>query len=123
MILLQQFLGLAGFGVAVVNADKLHDARAGLRHHLRHADAEPAIHQVLFGNHDGAGLRGGARDGIAVERLHGMHVDDAHGHALGFQRLRRQDGLCHQQAVGDDGDVRAITTWMDLPISNVCPAV
>ena len=35
-----------------------HGSRFG--HHLRHAHAQPAIHQVLFGHHDGAGFGGGA---------------------------------------------------------------
>ena len=76
-------------------------------HGLRHAHAQPAVHQVLFGHHDGAGFRRRAADRVAVQRLHGVHIDHPRRHALRFQDVRRQQCLCHQQAVGDQGDVRA----------------
>ena len=54
------------------------------------------------------GLRRRARDRLAIERLDGVHIDHARRDALRFQRLGGEDRLRHQQAVGDDGDVRAV---------------
>ena len=100
--------GVRRFGVGVLDADELHGRRMRLGHHLRHAHAQSAVHQVLFGDHDGAGLARRPRDRFAVERLDGVHVDHARGDALRFERLRRADRFGHQQAVGDERDIRAL---------------
>ncbi len=79
----------------------------GFGNHLRHAHAQAAIHQVLFRHHDRAGF-GRFANGVAVERLHRVHVDHARRNALRIERVRRQQSLRHQQSVGDDGDVLAL---------------
>ncbi len=61
---------------------------------------------MLFRHDDGAGFRRFA-DGVAVERLDGVHIDHARGNAFGFERIGGEQRLRDQQSVGDDGDVLA----------------
>ena len=78
----------------------------------------PAGHQMLLGHHDGARFPGGAVDRGAIQRLDGIHVDDAGGDAFRFERLLRPDRLRHQQAVGDNRQVRPSVNCTDPPILN-----
>src|ERR1039457_1012343 len=88
-VLLHQLAGLSRFGVGVPDAHKLHRAWSRLRHHLRHADAQAAIHQVLLGHHDGPRFRRRPRDGFAVDRLGRVHIHHAPRYAFAFERVRR----------------------------------
>ncbi len=124
-VLLQQLVGLAGFGVDILDAHELHGARMGFRHHLRHAHAQCR-------NPPGAlrpprWRRSRPRRGAMASRSIGLTVcmsitraemPSASSVSAASMRLR------HQQAVGDDGDVATRpATWMALPISNFWLAV
>ncbi len=91
--------GRSGFGVGVLDADEFHGAGMRFGDDLGDAHAEAGSDQMFFGDHDGAGFRGGALDGFAIERLDGVHVDDARGDAFGFERFGGANGFGDQQAV------------------------
>ena len=61
--------------------------RVGLleRQQLGHRAAQPAGEVVLLGGDDAAGLGGGLQDGVAIERLDGVHVEDAGADAFGLR--------------------------------------
>src|SRR5579883_1412020 len=100
-IFFEQLFGFAGLGI-ILKTDKLHRARMQFGDSLGDADPQPAVHQVFLGGDNRARLGGSAPDGLAIERLYRMEVDDARRYAFGFQRFGSADRFGHQQAVGDD---------------------
>ena len=84
-------------------------------HDLSYADAEPAVDQVLFRHHDRPGLLGSPNNGVAVERLDGVHVDYARRNPIGFERLGGAKRFGYQQSRGDQRDVRAFRQFDRLP--------
>ena len=62
---------------------------------------------MLFADDGSAGFGRGLAEGFFIQRFDGVDVDDAGRNSLGFQDLRGANGLGHQQAVGDEGDVVA----------------
>ena len=55
-----------------------------------------------------AGLGRGGKQGVLVERLDGVHVDDLDGDALGGERVGRLERSGDHEATGDDGRVGAL---------------
>ena len=53
-------------------------------------------------------------DRVAVERLDRVHVDDARRNPFGFERFGGANRLGHQQAGGDECDVRALHQLIGL---------
>ncbi len=112
-VLVEQFVRLAGFRVAVAKAHEFHYARIRLGHHLGHSHTQPAIHQVLLGHHNRPGLSGGAADGFAVQRLHGVHINDARLNASAASKA-----WATSKPLAIIVTSRPSATWIDLPISN-----
>ena len=63
---------------------------------------------MLLGDDDGASLGRGTLDGIAVQRLNGVDIDDAHRNTLGFQGFVRANGFCHEKPGGDNRHIRSL---------------
>jgi len=86
-----------------------HDGhRAVLRDELGNSSAETAQHVRLFRGDDGAGLLGSLQNQLGVERLDGVHVDDAGGDAVLGEQLARGERHLDVHADGDDRDVGAV---------------
>src|SRR5215469_3086208 len=62
---------------------------------------------MLLGYHDCARFTRGADNGIAIERLDGIHVDHTRRNPLIVERFLRPQRLSDEQPVSDDGDVAA----------------
>ena len=56
-VFLQQTVGGSGLGVGVFDAEKLHNARGFFSDNLCHPDAQAAVDEMLFGDHDCAQSR------------------------------------------------------------------
>ena len=81
---------------------------AVLAQELGNGAAEAADNAVLLGGDDAARLERGLPDQLAVERLDGVHVDDADGDALRSHHLAGLQRHLDHEARGDDGDVLAV---------------
>ena len=98
----------------VLAVDEFDGGGDGAGEQAGHGLAETAGHVVLLGHDDGLGLRGGGEDGFLVQRLDGGHVDDLGADAFGLEGLGGLEGLPHEVAAGDDGDVLALVEDLGL---------
>ena len=71
--------------------------------------AEAAVDGLFLNGDDGAGLRGGLDDDIAVKGLQRVDVHDAGGDAALFELFGRLKHVVRDAAGADEGDVRAVT--------------
>ena len=69
--------------------------------------AQTAEGAVVLTSDDGARLFDGVADGVGVDGLPRVHVDDCGGDALLFERIGGFQGSVHHDAGGDEGDVLA----------------
>lgn len=76
---------------------------------LGHGAAQPTQNGVVFDGDDGAGIDGGLGDGLAVERFHGVHVQDASLDVRRRQKLGGVQGQADHRTTGDQGDVATLT--------------
>ncbi len=78
---------MAGLAEDVPHADPPHRHGAPLREGLAHGAAQAADDGVLLHRDYPAGLRGGLRNEVRVERLHRVEVQDLAVDPLGGERL------------------------------------
>ena len=81
---------------------------------LGHAVAEAAVEEVLLAGDDGAGLAGAGHDGLHVERLDGVDIDNLAADADLFEHLGGLQGFPHEVAAGEEGDVSALAQQLGL---------
>ena len=72
----EHLVGGAALAETVVHGDVLHGRGAVQGEGLGDAVAEAAVEEVLLAGDDGAGLAGAGHDGLHVEGLDGVDVDD-----------------------------------------------
>lgn len=74
---------------------------------LRDRSPETADDIVFLHGQDDGGPLCGAGDGVGVEGLDGVHVDDSRGDPACVQSLRRLESGMHHRSCGDDREVGA----------------
>ena len=80
-----------------------------LRQEAANSLTQATDHAMLLAGDDLAALLGGLQHQLLIQRLDGGHIDDPGVDALSCQRLTGLDRLIDHQAVGDDGDIVAVT--------------
>ena len=116
-VLLEQGVGCAALAELVAEVDVADRHRLELGDGHGHHAAQAAVGQVLLGDDQGAGLLGGGRERVAVDRLDRVHVEHAGLDALAGQGLGRVERRGDHQAVGDRASRRFPSrSWFALPI-------
>jgi hypothetical protein len=81
---------------------------------LSHEASQAAVHQVVLGGDNGAGLPGRCQHRLHIQGLEGRHVENAAIDALRGEKLGRLQGLPHHHPDGHHGYVLAGTREVGL---------
>lgn len=74
----------------------------------RDCGAQSSHNTVLLGGDEAAGLFGSGEQGLAIQGLYGVEVQDAGGDSLGLEQFRRGQRALDHEAGGADGEVLAL---------------
>src|SRR5580658_3361558 len=111
----KQLCRCAAFAKCIVGANVFNGRRKMPGQRLCNRVAHSANHIVLFGGDSAAGLFDGSQDGLRIQRLDGMQVDELDRNAFFLEDLAGFDRFPDQVSAGKNSHIRSLGKDLGLP--------